>query len=71
MKSGAGSGYQHLANKKLLSDSQWGFRSDRSTVTALLAVIHEWLFTLESCKEVCTVFFDYKKAFDSVRHQPF
>ena len=40
----------------------------RSTTSALLSVIHDWLEHLEAGKEVCTVFFDLKKAFDSVAH---
>ena len=62
--------YKHLSNHHLLSDSQWGFRSGRSTVTALLSVTEEWLSALEYGQEVCAVFFDYRKAFDSVPHLP-
>ena len=64
--------YEHLANQQELSDSQWGFRSGRSTVTALLSVTQEWLSTLEHGHELCAVFFDliYRKAFDSVPHRP-
>ena len=42
----------------------------RSTVTALLSVTEEWLSELECGKEVCAVFFDYRKAFDSVPNLP-
>ena len=45
----------------------WGFHS---TVTALLSVTHEWLSALERGQEICGVFFDYQKAFDSVPHLP-
>ena len=62
--------YKHLFNYHLLSDSQWGFRSGRSTVTALLSVIKEWLSALKYGQEVCAVFFDYRKAFDSIPHLP-
>ena len=62
--------YEHLSNHHLLSDSQRGFRSGRSTVTALLLVTEEWLSALEYGQEVCAVFFDYQKAFDSVPHLP-
>ena len=62
--------HDHLSNSHLLSNSQWGFRPGRSTVTALLSVTHEWLSALERGKEVCAVFFDYRKAFDSVPHKP-
>ena len=62
--------YEHLSNRQELSDSQWGFRSGSSTVTALLSVTQEWLSTLEYGRELCAVFFDYRKAFDSVPHRP-
>ena len=60
----------HLDEFHLLSDCQWGFRAGRSTVTALLSTIHEWLHLLESGKDICAVFLDYRKAFDSVPHAP-
>jgi hypothetical protein len=53
-----------------LSDSQWGFRFGRSTVSALLTVVDDWLRILEDGKEICAIFFDYRKAFDSVPHRP-
>ena len=53
-----------------LSDTQWGFRPGRSTVSALLTVVDEWLRILEDGKEICAIFFDYRKAFDSVPHRP-
>lgn len=42
----------------------------RSSVSALITVIHDWLGALDSGDEVCVVFFDVKKAFDSVLHAP-
>ena len=59
----------HLEEFHPFSDTQWGFRAGRSTVTALLSTIHRWLQLLESGKEICAVFLDYKKAFDSVPHK--
>ena len=41
----------------------------RSTVTALLYCTNEWFKALEN-GEVCAVFFDLRKAFDSVPHAP-
>ena len=35
--------FNHLKQYYPLSDSQWGFRSGRSTVPALLLTIHHWL----------------------------
>ena len=55
-----------------LSDSQWGFRAGRSTVSALLSTTSHWFTLLEAGLEVCAImiFFDYRKAFDSVPHRP-
>ena len=59
----------HMEEFHPLSKSQWGFRAGRSTVTALLLTVHRWLQLMESGKEICAVFLDYKKAFDSVPHK--
>ena len=61
---------EHLCTHHSLSNSQWGFSVGKSTVTALLTTIHEWFQRLEEGKEICAVFFDFKKAFDSVPHRP-
>ena len=53
-----------------ISFHQWGFRSNRSTICALLGVTHNWLQSLNVGKEVCSVFFDLCNAFDSVPHCP-
>ena len=45
---------------------QWGFLPGRCTASALLTVTHDWLQLLN---DVCSVFFDLKKAFDSVPHR--
>ena len=60
----------HLNEHHPLSNKQWGFQSGKSTVTALLSVTHDWFQALESGQEVCFIFFDLKKAFDSVPHRP-
>ena len=62
--------YDHLVKHNLLSDRQWGFRSGRSTVTALLSTISAWHSALDSGHDICAVFFDFRKAFDSVPHLP-
>ena len=59
----------HFSTNELLSDAQFGFRSQRSTVMPLLLASHDWHVALESSKEVACMFFDISKAFDSVRHQ--
>lgn len=64
-----------LVNRELdelcpLSDVQWGFRAGRSTTSALLSTTSHWFELLEEGKDICAVFFDYRKAFDSVPHWP-
>ena len=61
---------EFLAQSYPISDCQWGFMHHRSSVSALIAVIHDWLSALDRGHEVCVVFFDVKKAFDSVPHAP-
>ena len=61
---------EHLHEHHPLSNSQWGFSEGKSTATALLATTHEWFQRLEEGKEICAVFFDLRKAFDSVPHRP-
>ncbi len=51
-----------------ISPRQWGFMSSRSTVSALIQVIDDWSRAVDGGYEVCIVFFDVKKAFDSVPH---
>ena len=41
----------------------------KSTVAALLATTYDWFKELESGKGVCSVFFDIRKAFDTVPHR--
>ena len=42
----------------------------RSSTSALISVVHDWLTALEDGNEICVVFFDVQKAFDSVPHIP-
>lgn len=58
----------HLADNHPISDSQWGFRKGMSTITAVLSLTHEWLLQLDHSQEICCIFFDFKKAFDSIPH---
>ena len=59
---------KHIEVTMPLALQQWGFRSGRSTVSALLDVTHNCLQLMDMGKEVCAVFFDLRKAFDSVPH---
>jgi len=60
---------EHLSSNHPLANTQWGFQSGKSTATALLTTMYNWLKELEAGKEVCSVFFDIRKAFDSVPHR--
>ena len=60
----------HLQCCHPLSAFQWGFLERRSTVAALLHVTNQWLQALEERNDVCAVFFDFCKAFDTVPHEP-
>ena len=59
---------KHLDTSSVLSDQQWGFRSMR-TILALLNVTYYWFSSLDRGAEVCAIFFDLRKAFDSVPHR--
>ena len=58
--------YDHLLEYAPISTKQWGFLPGRSTTDAVLTVTHDWHQTLDSGLEVCAIFFDLQKAFDSV-----
>ena len=60
---------EHLSLHYPISSAQWGFQSRKSTVTALLTSAYEWFQQLDAGAEVCAVFFDLRKAFDSVPHR--
>ena len=48
--------------------NQWGILPQRSTTSAFIKVTDDWLIQLEEGNEVSAIFFDIKKAFDSVPH---
>ena len=60
----------HLQNNAPVSSRQWGFMSSRSTVSALINVMNDLSQALDQDHEVCIVFFDVSKAFDTVPHLP-
>ena len=59
----------HLSVNKLLSDSQFGLRKNRSTILQLLTVMNEWTEALDDGIQIDTVYLDFRKAFDSVPHK--
>ena len=60
----------HLNHNHPLLALQWGFLEGKFTVTALLNLTDQWLQALEEGLDICAVFFDFRKAFDSMPHLP-
>ena len=60
----------YLSTHHPLANCQWGFQPGKSTVSALLHTTHEWFQLLENGAEIGAIFFDFKKAFDTVPHLP-
>ena len=60
--------FQHLCLNWPISSKQWGFLPGRSTTSALLSVTNDWLQQLDQGHDVCSVYFDLRKAFDYVPH---
>ncbi len=46
-----------------------GISEGKFTLTALLSATHDWLKHLDQNKDICCVFFDFQKAFDTVPHR--
>ncbi len=59
---------KHMEDNQLLSPSQHGFRSGRSTVTQLLESLESWTSLLDKGRNIDIVYCDFQKAFDSVPH---
>ena len=57
-----------LENNHLISNSQHGFRHQRSIITLLLTAVHDWATCLEKRHSIHCIFLDLAKAFDSVFH---
>ena len=63
------SGYSHsLIKNDLISNCQYGFRSNSSTSLALMELIEEISVSLDNKKATVWVFIDLKKAFDTIDH---
>ena len=60
---------EHLHSEYPLSENQWGSQAGKSKIAALLGMCHNWLEFMENGKEVEAIFFDFKKAFDTVPHE--
>lgn len=58
----------HLSTKKVLSDSQSGFRKNYSTTSAILKICEDIKDSLAANKATVLVLLDLSKAFDSIDH---
>jgi hypothetical protein len=59
----------HLRENHILSPQQYGFVSGRSTTIQLLQVMEKWTAILDEGGEIDVLYFDFKKAFDTVAHK--
>ena len=57
---------EHMVVHSPISPHQWGFYKGKSTAGALSLAVDQWHRHLEESNDICTVFFDYRKAFDTV-----
>ena len=53
----------------LLTDSQYGFRPNRSTSLAVIELIEKITNSLDQNNYAAGVFIDLKKAFDTINHE--
>ena len=60
---------EHCKDSNIFRDSQYGFRERRGCILQLLTVFDTWSKYIDSDIPVDTVFFDFRKVFDSVPHK--
>ena len=60
--------YKHLVCNDLLSPYQPGFRRGDSTSLQLFRVVHQLMSAVDTGKATAIVFYDFRKAFDTVWH---
>jgi len=58
----------YLLENQLITRHQHGFMRKKSTCTNLLECLHDWSVNIHSRNCTNVVYFDFKKAFDSVSH---
>lgn len=59
----------HMTTNNLLSKQQFGFIKGRTTSLQLLHVLEHWQTTIDRGGELDVVYFDFRKAFDTVPHR--
>ena len=60
---------EHLENNNILSDTQHGFRKQRSCETQLITITHDLSSELDRGGQTDIIFLDFAKAFDKVPHK--
>ena len=53
----------------LLDENQFGFRRKRQTIDALACVIESIISSISIKENVCCIFLDLEKAFDTIDHR--
>ena len=59
---------KHLQEHNILSDGQFGFRSQHSCESQLFVTLHDITKAVDNKQQVDTAILDFSKAFDKVAH---
>ena len=59
---------KYLDKYKILNETQFGFRNNRSTTQAILMITDKIQRAIEDKLISCGVFLDLSKAFDTINH---
>ena len=59
---------KHVTDNSILTDDQFGFRSNLSPQSALISLTYHLLSNLNENKTSIGIFLDFKKAFDTIDH---
>ena len=60
--------YEHFTKLNILYEFQYGFRQNHSTTQALIEIIDYLGSSIDEGKQICGIFLDLTKAFDTVDH---
>ena len=60
---------EHMVVHSPKCPHEWGFCKGKSTAGALALAVDQWHKHLEESNDICTMFFEYRKALDTVPAQ--